>query len=384
MKTEAWIIERGGKGSSESGRLRKATIEPPDVGPNLVMVEPIYGCWEANMTHALTRDPVDVCRLRRDPHAVLGNAGVVRVAKTGPGVTTCREGDMCLVVPIGRQDEHGYPLTVLGYDEPHSSGLLAKQVVLHQLQLTKIPDATSNTYQQWAGFPVRFTTAWENWRLAFGLWKLMAAQMDEEPPIHVVGWGGGTTFAELQLARFDNCRTAMATATNQRAELLRGLEIEPLDRREFPMLAHDPQRYASDRSYRIQYLQSEGAFLKAIDEFTEGRRVSIFVDYIGAPLIRVTQKALALHGIITTAGWKCGSQLTIDRAVACLRRFQFVHTHACRRDEGVRSVEFAEQHGWLPPPGAEEYDWDAVPELAADYREGKIVSYFPVYRVNAP
>ena len=383
MKTEAWIIERGSKQSNEPGRLLKATIELPDVGPNLVLVEPIYGCWEGNMTHALARDPVDVCRLRRERQAVLGNAGVVRVAKTGPGVTTCSEGDMCLVVPIGRQDDHGYPLTILGYDDPQSPGLLAKQVVLHQLQLTKIPNPTAYSYQQWAGFPVRFTTAWENWRLAFGLWKLMAAEFDEAPAVNVVGWGGGTAFAELRLAQFDGCRTAMTTSSDQRAELLRSVNIEPLDRREFPNLSHDAERYENERSYRTQYLQSEGAFLKAIDEFTEGKRVSLFVDYMGAPLMRAAQKALAVHSIITTAGWKNGSQITFERTTACLRRFQFVHTHGCRRDEGTRAVEFAEQHGWLPPPEPDECAWDDAPALAQDFHEGNLVSYFPIYRVNA-
>ena len=63
-------------------------------------------------------------------------------------------------------------------------------------------------------------------------------------------------------------------------------------------------------------------------------------------------------------------------------RHVFLHVHGCRRSEGVRSVEFAEQHGWLPPDGAEVYTWDEIPQLAVDYANGKIQSYAPVFEVN--
>lgn len=52
-------------------------FEFADIAENEVLVETICGCWEANMTHALQRKPVDICRQRHEARVVLGNAGVV-------------------------------------------------------------------------------------------------------------------------------------------------------------------------------------------------------------------------------------------------------------------------------------------------------------------
>jgi len=150
-------------------------------------------------------------------------------------------------------------------------------------------------------------------------------------------------------------------------------------------LSFDEGRYENDRQvYRPQYLQSESAFLEAIDRVTDGHRVSIFVDNIGGPVFRATIRALSRLGIVTTSGWKLGKKLSYDRSIATFNRHVFLHVHGCRRSEGVKSVAFAEQHGWLPPapPLSEVYRWEDIPQLAADYANGEIESYAPVFEVN--
>ena len=47
-------------------------------------------------------------------------------------------------------------------------------------------------------------------------------------------------------------------------------------------------------------------------------------------------------------------------------------------------MRYGEEHGWVPPAGAEEYAWEDVPQLVEDYTRGAITSYFPVFRVNSP
>src|SRR3974377_803030 len=90
--TEAWVLHCGERGKDLPGVLEKKLYPLPPMTDHDGLAEPIYGTWEANMTHCLERKPVDVCRIRREEEVVLGNAGVVRILKTGAAVTTCREG----------------------------------------------------------------------------------------------------------------------------------------------------------------------------------------------------------------------------------------------------------------------------------------------------
>lgn len=381
MKAEAWILRQGTKGDDRPAVLEKGLYELPEMTDHHILAEPVYGAWEANMTHCLERKPVDVCRIRREKEVVLGNSGVVRVLRKGAKVSTCDIGDICSVVPIGNEDQYGHMIKVLGYDMPNKMGILCKQVVWHELNVAVLPNPSKHAYQRWAGFPVRYCTAWENWKLTYNIWR---AQFDlgRTPPPLVFGWGGGVSLAELQLAKHYGCPVAMTASTDFRLAQIAALGITPIDRREFPDLHFDAQRYESDRSYRACYLGSEKTFLDKIQQWTGEQGVSIFVDNIGGPLLRATLRALGRLGIVTTAGWKCGKAMTYDRAAECINRNVFVHTHGCRRSEGLAAEAFAEEHGWLPPDGAEEYDWNDVPQLAADYADGKIQSYAPVFRVN--
>ena len=383
--TEAWVLRRGSRGTAEPGQLEKATYPLPPLTDHSVLVEPIYGAWEANMTHCLERQPVDVCRIRREKEVVLGNAGVFRILKTGSAVTSCKEGDVCGVIPVGEEDEFGHMTRVLAYDTPNMMGVLAKRSVIHERNVSP-PVVTKYSLIRWAGFAVRYATAWEIWKLSYNVWR---AQFDLEecPAPYVSGWGGGVGLATAQLAAILGYPASLVASTDYRIDLLRTLKITPIDRREFPDLSFDEERFESDRQgYRPRYLRSEKAFLEAIERVTDGRGVSIFVDNIGAPVFRATLRALSRLGIVTTSGWKLGKTLSYDRVQATVARHAFLHVHGCRRSEGIKAIEFAEEHEWLPPapPDNEVYCWDDVPQLAADFAAGKIQSYAPVFEVNPP
>lgn len=383
ISTQAWVLYRGKKSKNSDavpGELVQESIEFPDIEDDELLVEPLYGCWETNMTHALERSPVDICRMRREEKIVLGNAGIVRVLRAGPAVTKYREGDVCGLVPIGKPDTAGYLETVFGYDSAGTVGLLARQTKVFERQLQRVPEGHFS-YRQWAAFGVRYSTAWSNWRVAYGAWRL---QMNEEyaPRTHVWGWGGGVVLAELLLAKHHGCRTAMVASSDERLAEIKKNGITPIDRREFADLNFDPERYETDRQYRARYLASEKKFLDIVNAHTEGQGVSIFLDNIGKPVFRATLRALSRQGVFSTVGWLHGMDMETCRATECISRHTHVHTHGASYADGEAAMCFALETGWMPEVNGRTYAWDEIPQLADDFAQGKISSYFPIYSVH--
>lgn len=378
IETEAWILEQGDR-PGEPGELRLEGFRFPEPAPDEVLAEPLYGTWEGNMTHAVSRMPVDVCRLRLEPRVVLGNAGVVRVLEAGRDVTSCRPGDLCIVMPIGRTDARGYPLDIYGYDQRGSVGLLARRTKLHGRQLIPVPAGGRHRLIDWAGTSVRYASAWDNWRVTWACWHSQRAVADAP---HVWGWGGGVALAELLLAKRAGCRTAMIASTDHRLALIAALGITPIDRREFGGLSFDAARFETDIDHRTAYTAAEGAFLRRVREATGGERVSIFIDNIGTPVFRATLKALARCGVVTTVGWEAGTDLSVRRPAECIARHIHVFTHGASEQEGRDAVKAAAESDWLLPAGDDVYEWHQVPQLAADFAAGRIRGYFPVYKIN--
>ena len=383
--TEAWVLHRASHGASEGepGELRLETYTFPDITPHEVLAEPLYGCWEGNMTHALRRRPVDVCRQRREERVVLGNAGVVRILQVGDAVKSVRPGDVCMLYGAAETDEFGYMTKALAYDAPNTVGMLAKRCKLHESSVLPISPKTRYSFRQWAAFAVRYVTAWANWRVAYGCWNVQMSDEDMPGPF-VWAWGGGTAFAEADLARLHGCRVAMISSNPDRLAMIAKAGMEPIDRREFAGLAFDETKYADDPKFRKAYQAAEATFLAKVKEVTGGYGVSIFVDYIGTPVTRATLKALARQGVITTAGWKHGMVTTCMRAIECIGRHVHVHTHYARRSEARAAMLAAESMGWMPPSSETEavVEWNDIPKLADAHAADRVESYFPVFRVN--
>jgi hypothetical protein len=59
-----------------------------------------------------------------------------------------------------------------------------------------------------------------------------------------------------------------------------------------------------------------------------------------------------------------------------------VHTHYATYRDGVESVRFAEDEGWLPAVDSQTYSFDEIPRLAQDYEAGKVSAYFPIFEIN--
>jgi NADPH:quinone reductase-like Zn-dependent oxidoreductase len=331
------------------------------------LVEPLYGCWEGNMGHAIKRNPIDICLARNEEKVVIGNAGVVRISKTGENVKHVKVGDPCLVFGNGSWDEHGYMEKALAYDAPGTMGVLAKMIKLHAQQVIPLPENTPFSLQQWAAFSLRYITAYANWQVSYACWR---SQMPNVEPhsIFVCAWGGGVSLAEVTLAKELGCQVAMVASTPERLALLASLGIDAIDRRSGDGVAFEER------------------FLDLIRAKTGGKGVSIFIDNIGSPVYRLTVKALARQGVITTSGWKQGAIIPISRSMECISRHLYVHTHYARYAEGIAAMDFAETHSWMVPASevAQVYSWDEIPHLAEEYAAGRVESYFPIFSVNAP
>lgn len=378
--TEAWVLRAGEAGDHAPAELRKEPFEFADLTADEALVEPIYGCWEANMSHALDRRPIDVCRARGEDRVVLGNSGLVRVLRTGRAASQIKPGDLCMFLGVARQDAFGYMELAHGYDAPGTVGLLAKQSKVLTRNLFPIPAGSRHSPAQWAAFSLRYMTAWSNWHVAIGALRLQLTE-EEFPSPYVWGWGGGSTLAELDLARRFGCRVTMVTSDIHRREVV-ALGIDTVDRRELAALQFDAEKYRQDADYAKAYRDAEARFLAAVDERTNGLGVSIFIDYIGSPVNRVTLKALGRQGVLATAGWKRGMDYPLIRAIECLKRHIHVHTHYARLSEAPAAIDYAERNRWLPALGEQLYSWDEIPALAAEYAAGMTRSYFPLFVVN--
>lgn len=379
-RADAWMLYAGEGDTPSRARLVRETLDLDPAGPGEVIAEPLYGCWEGNMGHAVNRRPVDICRQRREPRVVIGNAGVVRVRECGPGVTGLRPGQHALIFCTGEEDRWGYPDKILGYDAPGSMGCLSTVMRLRERQLIPLPEGTRHSLPQWAAFSLRYITAWANWELACGVFRLSVSE-DECPEPHVWGWGGGVSLAELDLARRHGCRTVMLSGSDHHLAAIPRSGITALDRRRFGELSFDERRYAEDPGYRDRYRETERCFVEAVRRLTDGEMVQVFLDYVGAPVHRLTLRALSREGVIATAGWKEGMELRHLRARECIDRHQHVHTHYARYRQGVQAVRYAEETGWMACADGRVYAFDEVPELADDY-EAQRTSYFPIFAIN--
>jgi NADPH:quinone reductase-like Zn-dependent oxidoreductase len=381
IRTEAWVIHprHDGEGAAQ---LSLEPLQLSELAADEVLVAPIYGCWEGNMSHALRRQPVDVCRLRLENTVALGNAGVVRVLATGKEVSDLDEGDACVLLPIGTADRHGYITRVFGYDAAGSVGMLAKRTKLKRFQLYRIPPSCPHDLKQWAATSVRYGTAWDNWRVALGCYRTQMSDHDDPAP-WVFGWGGGVVLAELQLAARAGCAVAMFASSDVRLAQVKACGIIPIDRRAFPDLDFDAAHFDTDQAYRERYLGSERRFLRCVNQLTDGRKVAVFIDNIGGPVHRATLRALARQGVIATSGWDRGGQLATNRIEACTQRQLHVFTHGVRAQESVAACEFMASSDWIPPLPDKVWAWQEIPQLAEAFADGRIASYFPIFGVNA-
>ncbi len=381
IESEAWVLYAGDGRAEKPGQLVHEVITLDELAADEVLVAPLYGCWEGNMGHAVERRPIDICLARGEPKVVLGNAGVVSVLEVGEQVKSLRAGQLAIIFCIGEADSRGYPKRIFAYDAPGTTGCLAKRTKLKEWQLLPLPENSRHDLKRWAAFSLRYITAWSNWELALGTYRLLVSA-HEQPVLNVWGWGGGVTLAEADLARRLGHRAVMLSANPQRLGEVANTGVTPLNRGAYKTgLQFDAARYAGDVDYKQAYQLDEARFIEDVFRLTRGEMVQIFIDMIGKPVFRATLKALSRAGVVTTSGWKEGMTLEVLRARECIARHQHVHTHYARRSQGEQAVAYAEANEWLPGVDDEVVEFADVPSLAERFIRGK-TGMFPVFKIN--
>jgi NADPH:quinone reductase-like Zn-dependent oxidoreductase len=383
MKAEGWFIYRATDEELKNhspAKLVKEEFEINSLGANQVLAAPLFGCWEGNMGHALKRSPIDICKARDEEKVILGNAGVVEIVDIGREVKTVRPGQKAIIFCVGEEDRLGFPKTIMGYDARATMGCLTTLMKGKDRQFIPLPENSQHSLEQWAGFSLRYITAWSNWEMAHGTYRLMVGA-NELASLNVWGWGGGVTLAELDLARRFGSQAVMISGSDDHIRHIKETGLVPLDRRQFGNLSFDRARYKVDQEYTEKYQEAEKAFLEEVAVRTRGRKVQIFIEMIGEPVFHLTLKALAREGVITTAGWREGMTLGITRAVECIARHQHIHTHYARYSQGWQAVAFAEGNGWLPPKPDHVFPFDDIPRLAEEYMHGD-TEFFPTFSIN--
>ena len=385
--TEAWVLKEGPKTRSTNPDIGlscgKLVIPPLD--DDEALLEPLFGAWEGNYGHALDRSPIDICVARGEPAVVLGNCGVVRVLRPPKAPGELKPGDICIQTGNAVADRFGYMVKAHAYDARNTMGVLAKRTKARARQLIRLgPDHQVASLPQWAAFSLRYVTAWANWRVAHGSFRLQLPVETFPEAFPVWAWGGGVAYAELQLAAHFGARCTLISSKASRLAEAEAAGFAAVDRRSFSDLDYDPKAYKMSDGYRERYRAAERAFLEVVAQGTGGEGASIFIDNIGGPVFRASLKALAREGVLTTAGWKCGMNVSYMRAMQCIARQTFVHTHYASFEEGRQAVRYAVEHEWLPPSSAlsKTYAWHDIGQLSLDFNADRVDSYFPIFAIN--
>lgn len=377
--TSAWVLlgDKAGR-QPYSDALEEKKVRLPEILPGSCLVEPIFGSWEGNMDHALRADPVNICSLRKEAEVVLGNSAVVRVLVAGEN-SNLSEGDECIINGAAEADDFGFMTKALAYDAPATSGILAKRLVLSAVNLIPLPSSTRHDLKRWAAFSVRYITAWGSLNVAL---KAFRAQMNERnlPVLNIGAWGGGTSYAEVTLAKLRGHKPFMMTSSATRLEQLKKAGVTGIDRRNFLSLSFDERRFETEPEFRESYLAQEAIFLDAVKQATDGTGFHIIVDNIGVPVFRASLRSLARQGVFATSGWKRGMRTPVYRAIETIQRHIHVHTHYATLGEAVDAVSFAEDNDWLPPLPDKVWSWEDIPALADSYADGE-AGWFPVFSV---
>jgi NADPH:quinone reductase-like Zn-dependent oxidoreductase len=371
-KTIAWILKEK-KEVNLTTNLNKyeldiADIEIPALKDDEVLVECMYGCWEGNMQHELSASPIDIYKIRNERKMVLGNAGVVRVLKTGKYANEFLEGDICIVFCGSVINKFDFPTKIFAYDESESIGLLSKRTKINKLQLIKL-EGNSYDISQWAGFSLRYITAWSNWKAAN---KVFESLIDSSPK-HVLVWGGGVSIAQAQLANLFNIPATIISSSKNRCKSLDLKKINFISRLEFLEL------FEQNSVDEYLKLQKKRKLVDIIYKLSNGLGASIIFDHIGGRAFELSKALLSKNGIISTCGWKDSLHTYYKRPIPCLNRQSYVHTFYANYNEGLEAIKFATKFSWLPEKADYIYSWDEIPKLSKLYAENKLNTYFPVF-----
>ena len=122
IETEAYVLQK------DSSILERKIIHFPDIEDDEVLALPVYGCFEANILHAVQKVPTNINEDRAEEEIILGNTGVLYIQNRGKKVSSVEIGDFAIYFGNGISDAQGYPIKIAGYDAKGIMGNLAKKI----------------------------------------------------------------------------------------------------------------------------------------------------------------------------------------------------------------------------------------------------------------
>lgn len=159
--------------------------------------------------------------------------------------------------------------------------------------------------------------------------------------------------------------------------------LDMLDRRPFFDLHYDAQKYQTDAMYRQRYQEVEALFVKTLAAHTNGAGAAIFIDNIGDPVFRATLKALAgaprrdQRPVVGNMACKrpiCGRSPVSTATSMFIRIFRVMPKVWPRSILPTRRVGCRRSTKFMRGMRS---------QLAADYEQGRIASYFPIFTVDS-
>jgi NADPH:quinone reductase-like Zn-dependent oxidoreductase len=366
MEVNAWVL------SNKDGKREfdKRTVSLPTVNSSTSLVKPLAVGWEGNVSHAISREPIDINIQRKEEAVVLGNNGVVQLIKTEDArlealAATCN--GIFLVQPIfhnGATDSNGYLSSVFGYDMAGSSGLLSEYCVLPNKILMPLPiDFSAAPF--WASYTIRYMTAWSVYHKSM---KVYSAINDTNTKLNIVGWGGGTTLALLQLSALDGNTAIMLCGSE--AKCIEA-ELHGVKAINTSSIMHEARKDKHPMAF-IKLLKAE------LKPHLQGSgEIDIISDFVGEPTANASMALLGKGGVLATAGWKASPLVTVNRAASCIKQHTHVNCHHAHIEEIEAALQFGLEKSWCAKQ-TENYIFDDVLNVHDLYQNKKINSYFPV------
>ncbi|MBI4523746.1 MAG: zinc-binding dehydrogenase [Deltaproteobacteria bacterium] len=262
--------------------------------------------------------------LKIDYPFVLGQEVVGEVAAVGSSSCAIPVGGR-VILHIGVSCGH-CELCLSGRDHQCSGyQLLGKNIPGGYAELVKVPEANisplpeSISYEEAAGLPTSFTTAWN---MIFRTAKL---QPGEWVLIHAGGSGIGS--AAIQLARLTGAKVITTAGSEEKLEKASALGAE----------------------YLINYRKQD--FLREVRRITKKRGVDVVIEHIGEEVWERSLLCLATGGRLVTCGATSGSQITMDLKHVFFRHLSILGATSATKDVLLKIVRLLEERKLQPVVG---------------------------------
>lgn len=364
------IVIRKGREGDPAIAMRHEEIEPPEIGPNEVLVWVMAAGVNFNGVWAARGKPVSVMDVTGDDFHIAGSDAAGIVWKVGSAVKRWKVGDEVIVhcnQSCGQCPEcNGLdPLActqqkIWGYET--NWGSFAQLTKVQAQQLLSKPKHLG--WMEAASYGLTYFTAY----------RMLVDRAQMKPGDVVLVWGaaGGLGIFAVQLCKVMGANAIAVVSSEKKAELVRRLgAFATIDRREFE-IARRPNETPAQAKHRLEEIKRMG---KRIRELTGGRDPDIVFEHVGRETFPASVFLAGRFGKIVICGATSGYELDFDVRHLWMRQKQIVGSHFANAYEAERANRLVLE-GKIVPYLDRIYPFDATPlaheEMANNRHMGKM------------